>query len=171
MDVAQFWSIVESSKKEAVGNFDSYVESLAEQLSALSPEAIVAFQGILDELRNEACSWDLWGVAYIIGGGCSDDAFADFRSWLVSMGRETYTRTLNDPESLADIVVGPDGEEDVFFEEFAYIPARVYEAKTGQPLPYAKTAMRSDPSGEEWDDDGEDLARRFPRLSSLYQGN
>jgi len=171
MDVSEFWNLVAASKAFSDGGFDSYAESLAEQLSALSPEKIVEFQQILDELRDRAYSWDLWGAAYIMGGGCSDDGFTDFRSWLVSMGRETYTRALNDPESLMDVVVGPDGEEDVFFEEFAYIPARVYEAKTGQRLPAARRATPSAPSGEEWSEDGEDLARRFPRLFSRYQSD
>ena len=171
MDESEFWSIVESSKAFSDGGFENYTESLAEQLSALSPEKIVAFQQILDDLRDRAYSWDLWGAAYIMGEGCSDDGFIDFRSWLVSMGRETYTRALSDPESLTDVVVGPDGEEDVFFEEFAYVPARVYEAKTGQRLPARRTAARPEPSGEEWDEDGEDLARRFPRLYSRYQGD
>ena len=168
MDLAQFWNIVESSKAASGASHDSHVELLAEHLSALSPDEVVAFQRIFDELTDRAYSWDLWGAAYIIGGGCSDDGFIDFRSWLISMGRETYTRALNDPESLADVDLGPDGEEDAFFEEFAYVPGGVYRAKTGQPLPHARTAP-SEPSGEEWEEDSDDLARRFPRLSSRYQ--
>jgi hypothetical protein len=70
MDDSEFWSIVESSKAFSDGSFDSYAESLAEQLSALSPETIVAFQRMLDELRDRAYSWDLWGAAYIMGSGC-----------------------------------------------------------------------------------------------------
>ena len=170
MDISEFWTLVETSKSASDGSFDAQAESLAQHLSSLSPEEIVAFQRIFDELKDRAYSWDLWGAAYIMGGGCSDDGFADFRSWLISMGRETYTRALNDPESLADVDVGAYGEEDVFFEEFAYMPARVYKAKTGQPLTYARAATPPQPSGEEWDEDSEELARRFPRLFARYQG-
>ena len=44
MDVSEFWSIMESSKGASDGSFDRYAESLAEHLSALSPERIVAFE-------------------------------------------------------------------------------------------------------------------------------
>ena len=169
MDLAQFWSVVESSKAASGGRYDRHVELLAEQLSALSSEEVVEFQRIFDDLTDRAYSWDLWGAAYIIGGGCSDDSFTDFRSWLISMGRETYTRALADPEALADVVLGPGGEEDAFFEEFAYVPARVYEAKTGRALEYPRTAHPSEPTGQEWEEGGDDLAQRFPRLSSRYQ--
>lgn len=170
MDISEFWSLVESSKAASEGSFDRHAELLAEHLSALSPGEVIEFQRIFDELTDRAYSWDLWGAAYVIGGGCSDDGFTDFRSWLISMGRETYTRALNDPESLADVDLGPDGEEDAFFEDFAYVPARVYAAKTGQPLEYPRTAHPAEPGGEEWEEDSEELARRFPRLFSLHQG-
>lgn len=31
---------------------------------------------------------DLWAAAYIIGGGCSDDSFIDFRAGLIAQGHE-----------------------------------------------------------------------------------
>ena len=43
-----------------------------------SPEEIVAFQRVLDELMDESYRADLWGAAYVINGGCSDDGFEDF---------------------------------------------------------------------------------------------
>jgi hypothetical protein len=169
MEVDEFWNIVESSKARSEGSHDRHAELLAEHLSALSPDEVIAFQRIFDELADRAYSWPLWGAAYIIGGGCSDDGFIDFRSWLISMGRDTYERALADPESLATVDLGPDGEEDAFFEDFAYVAAHVYQAKTGQPLEYSRPEHPSEPSGEDWEEDGDDLARRFPRLSSRYQ--
>ena len=169
MDIAQFWTLVESSKAASRGSFDRHIELLAKHLSALTPEEIIEFQRIFDDLTDRAYSWDLWGAAYIIGGGCSDDGFTDFRSWLISMGRETYTRALTDPESLADIVLGPGGEEDSFFEEFGYVATQVYEAKTGRPLDYPRTAHPAEPSGRKREEDRDELARRYPRLSSQYQ--
>ena len=166
MDVTQFWNIVESTRAASGASHDNHVQLLAEHLSALSPDEVISFQQIFDHLTDQAYTWPLWAAAYIIGGGCSDDGFIDFRSWLISMGRDTYTRALSDPESLADVDLGPDGEEDAFFEEFAYVPRSVYQAKTGQPLRHARTAP-SKPTGEEWEED--DLASRFPRLSSRYQ--
>ena len=30
--------------------------------------------------------WDMWAAAYLIGGGCSDDGFIDFRAGLIAQG-------------------------------------------------------------------------------------
>ncbi|APV48618.1 hypothetical protein BWI17_02310 [Betaproteobacteria bacterium GR16-43] len=168
MDHAEFWTIVESSKATSGGSFDGYADSLASRLEALPPEKIIAFQRTFDELRNKAYSWDLWGAAYVIGGGCSDDAFTDFRSWLISMGRETYEKALVDPESLATVTIGPNGEEDAFFEEFAYMAARAYEEKTGRNMTYESASSPAEPSGIEWEEDGDDLAQRYPKLHAKY---
>jgi len=44
---------------------------------------------------------DLWGAAYLINGGCSDDAFEYFRGWLIVQGRGTYERIVADPPILS----------------------------------------------------------------------
>ena len=119
MDEAEFWGLVQSSKAASDGSFEGHADALASRLGALPAEKIVAFQRKFDELHGKAHSWDLWGAAYVIGGGCSDDSFTDFRSWLISMGHETYEKALADPESLAAVALGAGGEEDTFFEEFA----------------------------------------------------
>jgi hypothetical protein len=169
MDESEFWTIVEGSKAEADGTFDGHAESLAARLSALTPEKIVAFRRVFDTLRIRSYSWDLWGAAYVIHGGCSDDGFADFQSWLISMGRNTFERALSDPDSLADVELGPEGEEEASFEEFAYIAAQVYEDKTGNELPAdPATAYPDEPGGEPWEEDNDALAERYPRLFAKY---
>jgi hypothetical protein len=97
MDVAEFWNLGESSKTASGGRYDRHIKVLAEHLSKLAPEHIIDFQRIFDNLTDRAYSRDLWAAAYLFGGGCSDDSFTDFRSWLISMGRETYTLALTDP--------------------------------------------------------------------------
>ena len=69
----------------------------------------------------------LWGAAQLINGSCSDDAFRDFRVWLVGRGRHAYESALKNPDTLADIL---DGDPvDGFGLDAAAL--RVYEAKTG----------------------------------------
>lgn len=165
----QFWNLIASSKAASRGSFERQAKALGQELAKLSPEEIVEFQRIFDEHTDRAYTWDLWGAAYILGGGCSDDAFVDFRSWLISMGREIYERALKDPESLADVPLGPEGGEDAFFEEFAYVAPQVYEKKTGkEEMPDYERHSTDEPAGEAWDEDGDDLERRFPRLSAKY---
>jgi len=164
-----FWGTVEISKAAAEdGVFADHAESLASSLRGYPPEKIIAFERIFQELSRRAYSWDLWGAAYVIHGGCSDDGFTDFRSWLISMGRKTYEAALADPESLAEIELGPDGEGDASFEEFGYVAAQVYESMTGKEIGPSGVPHPSDPSGEPFEEDSDDLARRYPRLYAKY---
>ena len=163
-----FWNIIARSKAASAGDTEAQAEALQSELSKLQPEEIVEFERVLGELQDQAYRWDLWGAAYIIGGGCSDDAFIDFRSWLISMGRPVFEQALADPDSLADVEIGPDAEEDAFFEEFAYVAGQVYEEKTGTEMTYPERHYPADPAGEPWEEEGDDLERRFPRLWAKY---
>jgi len=164
----QFWALVASSKAASGGTFDGYLQALVWRLSKLRPEEILDFQRIFDEYMDQAYSWDLWGAAYVIGGGCSDDGFTDFRSWLISLGREIYEQALVTPDSLAEVALGPGAEEDAFFEEFAYVASRAYEQKTGQEMTYCRRSHPSEPTGQRWAEHGPELSHRFPRLSAKY---
>jgi hypothetical protein len=50
------------------------------------------------------------------------------------MGRRVFEDAVSSAESLIRVVDAP-GVEDVFFEEFRYVPARAYEALTGCGFP------------------------------------
>ncbi|ATB33831.1 DUF4240 domain-containing protein [Melittangium boletus] len=166
MNIDQFWILIEASRRvvdpeRADGNARRQAEELWKQLSRLPPEEIVEFSAHFQDRMDAAFQWDLWGVAYIVAGGCSDDGFADFRSWLISMGRRVFEDAVANAESLIRVVDAP-GVEDVFFEEFRYVPARAYEAMTGCELPPALTAGPAAPTGEKWRE--EELAHRFPSV-------
>jgi len=165
LEKQQFWQIIDRSAKEAGADRDSHVAALRKELEALSPDDIVGFQRCFDECMAEAYSWDLWGAAYIIGGGCSDDGFIDFRSWLISKGQDTYDRALRDSETLADVIV--DTSDDCQFEEFQYVASQMWERKTRKDLsrfPTFDSEYPESPTGEEWSEEGDDLERRFPKL-------
>lgn len=109
----------------------------------------------------------MWGAAYIIEGGCSDDGFTDFRSWLISRGRDVYEAALRDPESLVEVAAA-DGVEATSFEEFQYVARRVYEEKTGHDMPDTGVKHAEEPTGKEWSEGGDDLSRRLPKLWTKY---
>jgi len=164
MLIDQFWTIIESSRRvvepeRAEGNARLQAEELWRQLSRLSPEEIVEFDAHFQDQMDAAYQWDLWGVAYIVAGGCSEDGFADFRSWLISMGRRVFEDAVSSAESLIRVVDAP-GVEDVFFEEFRYVPARAYEALTGCDFPLLAGERPTAPAGEKWSE--QELANKFP---------
>jgi hypothetical protein len=170
MDTQRFWKLIKSSrggfKPDRVnGNMELQRDEFQRLLSMLPPAEIIDFQKHFNARMNEAYHWDLWGAAYIIGGGCSDDSFADFRSWLISMGRQVFEEALSNPESLLKVVDSP-GIEDAFFEEFQYVPSRTYEALTGSELPPIPGPSRKNPAGKSWRE--EDLEHRLPKLWARY---
>jgi hypothetical protein len=172
-DGDRFWEIVSQSRadfdpKLRDGNMDRQEQRLAEILGALPPREIVEFEHRFHELKEKAYRWDLWAAAYIIQGGCSDDGFMDFRNWLLSMGRGVYEAALRDPESLLEVASAP-GVEDVSFEGFGYVAPQVYEDKTGEEIPAPPSGYGArDPAGEPWSEEGDDLARRLPKLWAKY---
>jgi hypothetical protein len=172
MELGRFWKIVESSRSlmdpsRADGNMERQLEELRKLLLRLPVEEITGFRNRLLERMDAAFHWDLWGAAYIIAGGCSDDGFTDFRGWLISMGQSVFEQAVSDAESLVDVADAP-GVEDVFFEEFLYVPARVYEEVTGREIPAYTGHLRSEPAGNRWSEEGDELMRRFPRLWGKY---
>jgi hypothetical protein len=75
----------------------------------------------------------LWAVAFAMGGGCGHDSFDDFRSWLISMGREVYEAALSDPATVYRLVDPAEDVADIiFFEEFQYVAPRVLREKLGE---------------------------------------
>ncbi|KFA86780.1 DUF4240 domain-containing protein [Archangium violaceum] len=173
MNAEQFWKLIESSRSgfdpdRIDGNMERQREELRRLLLRLPPEEILGFRNHLLERMATACHWDLWGAAYLIAGGCSDDGFTDFRSWLSSMGRGVFEAAMSDAESLVEAADAP-GVEDVFFEEFQYVPAEAYEELTGQEPPEYAGPSPLEPAGERWNEDEGNLQRRFPRLWARYQ--
>ncbi|SMQ64345.1 Protein of unknown function [Bacillus sp. OV166] len=73
-------------------------------LSKKSIDEIVDFEFIFESYMKESYQSHLWGAAYLIMGGCSDDSFDYFRGWLISQGQEVYEKTLKDPEFLANYI-------------------------------------------------------------------
>lgn len=130
MDRSTFWAVIDASRKGvAADDHEAQVEKLESVLSKLTPEDLVEFEHNFDDLLDQSYRADLWGAAYLINGGCSDDGFEYFRRWLIARGQKFYDAALADPDSLARRI----GEDtDVEFEEIGYIAAQVYEAKTGQ---------------------------------------
>lgn len=175
MDKTVFWCLIETAKQESDGICEDQVEILERKLAVLPADEIIAFDVILDEFRHLAYRWDLWGAAYAINGGCSDDGFEYFRCWLIAQGQKVFEDALRDPDTLAQVVT--DDLDDAECEALMYAALHAYEAKTGLEMPHpaypptepigAKLteedlARLSEPAGERWTED--DLDRLLPKL-------
>jgi hypothetical protein len=167
MDDSGFWNVIEAADRDAAGDCVMLVDLVGEQLKKLSAAEIQSFDALLRDKLRSAYSWSLWGAAYLIYGGCSDDGFEYFRCWLISQGRAVFDAALAHPDSLADVVdPGNDYHE---CEALLYIARQVYGEVTGQPMPAGKSNYPRYPMGESWDfDDEAATAEQLPRLSLLY---
>ena len=162
MTEQRFWNLFAETQQE-VGDLAAYadeagMEALQAKLEALPPEEIVDFERIFTQKYFDAYRWDLWAAAYIIGGGCSDDGFIDFRSELISRGKDVYESVLRDPECIADhpepVVFGAEG--------WQYLAGKAYETVTGKNLPDIGVPYPKEPTGTRWTD--EELPKLFPKL-------
>ena len=160
MDETGFWKIVQNAHDASGGDMDRKCDALRRQLSALSKDEALEFAGHFDALMDKAYDWSLWGAAYVINGGCSDDAFSDFRAALISRGRQAFERALSDPESLA---AEDFDESDWFYEGYQYAVTDGVEAAAGSRPQHA---MQAQPSGADWQED--QVYARFPKLSAKF---
>ena len=164
---APFWQLNADAREAAGTDTARQAELLEERLSKLSGEQILDFEHTRHEMDRRAYTWDLWGAAYVIEDGCSDDCFRDFRAYLISLGPGPYEAALRDPDSLADVV---EDAEEGDWENADDVAPDAYEAATGRDFPEDGSDLSGDPSGEPWDDEDQDaLVQRYPRLAGRFR--
>jgi hypothetical protein len=164
MHVEQFWELVRKSKRGAA-DCNAHAEQLVTRLQKLEPHEIVTFDQHLRQRLADAYRWDLWAVAYIINGGCSDDGFEYFRCWLVAQGKDFFEAVLHNPEHAARRA--REGEAEC--EAILYAPAAAYESKMGQALPDTNIEQPDEPAGTPWQED--ELERLYPKLWKRFIDN
>lgn len=115
----------------------------------------------------KANTWKLWGAAYILNGGCSEDSFLYFRLWLIAQGRDVFTKAVADPESLAaaDLRFGKPGDF-----ELEELLDEVDEAIGELDLAVSELCDGMDdvPKGTTPKFTPEELQRRYPKLCAKF---
>lgn len=103
VDIGTFWDIIETARASA-GQDSPFHESLTDHLATLGEQDIVEYRECFEKTHEVLYRYDLWAVAYLIGAGCPDDGFIDFRAGLIAQGRDWYQKAAASPDSLADHV-------------------------------------------------------------------
>jgi hypothetical protein len=179
-----FWQLIDAARAEATTD-RPFADALADLLAARSRQEIVAYEGTFDQVRSTLYRWDLWAAAYLIGGGCSDDAFLDFRAGVIALGHTMYDQVLAFPDSLSQHpdVIGRDPVwlEDLLFDEEAnYAAAKAFPRAAGDEA-WDEVVGSDDRGGDEdvdrerlepeegFDfDNAEEMRRRLPALAALF---
>ncbi|MBB1193096.1 hypothetical protein DNC80_05350 [Flavobacterium sp. SOK18b] len=159
METDRFWQIIEVSKSKSNGDYEKQQNELEKELLKLSGIEILEFDNKFRTLRGEIYSWDFWAAAYIINGGCSDDSFSDFRGWLIGQGKTIYNSAINDIETLSILKETNNGD----WEGLSYVPTDAYKKKTGRDIPEG-IQENFEISGEEWEENENELKSKFPKL-------
>ncbi len=162
MTLDDFWNLISTTiSAEALEEAD--LSKLESALAAMSAEEIAAFDDNVSKLCTDSYGWPIWGAAYIINGGCSDDGFDYFRGWLIGKGREVFEAAMADPDSLVDYV-----EDEVECEDLLSVAWQAYKDKTGKdrlpPTPHRNPTLE-----DSWDfDDETEMRKRYPRLCEKF---
>lgn len=166
MSIDTFWLLVERVHAGAPDDMKEKCRLLAAELRSLPCEEIVSFEEHFRDLFYQAYDYEIWAAACIINGGCGDDSFMDFRSTLISLGRDPYETALRDVDSLAEFNIDPEWAR---YEGYQYVASKVYEEK-GCPRPDEANRPGKPhpkkPTGRNWAD--WDLHERYPRLAAKY---
>jgi hypothetical protein len=129
MDEREFWKLIDYSYNAAKGDKELQNQIIIKKLSQYAPEEITNFEIVLRKKLIEANDYKILAANKIVDNYVSDDGFLYFRFWLISLGQETFEKTLSNPDYLAGVVrkgVVPD------FEYLLYAPTQAYINRTGK---------------------------------------
>jgi Protein of unknown function (DUF4240) len=160
MDESQFWDLVQRAHDAAGDDMDRKGQILKQEISSLSKTDALDFADLFDAMMAKAYSYELWGAAYVIHGGCGDDTFWDFRASLISRGRASFEQAVSDPDSLADEEID---DEIWFYEGYQYDVTEGVKAAAGS-RPMRRIA--ASPSGRKWEDF--ELRTLYPKLAARF---
>lgn len=170
MEDGQFWDIVDRSLEASNGSIEGQATELEDILAALPPARVASFNARFVSKNLELYSWELWGAAYVLNGGCSDDCFEYFRSWVVGQGKDYHKAVKRDPQVLGDGRLSFAFESDDA-ELLPYAVEDAYRRASGgrdlyQDYPQSpSTIAGGEPSGTPWDED--EVENLYPGLTSL----
>lgn len=173
MTTEQFWTIIESSRSQIDpnllnGNQDRQAQLLEKLLRTLNPRELEDYERLFNEFFFKSYTWEIWAAVYLIEGGCSDDGFDYFRSWLISLGEAAFEAVIRSADNLAHFAYLPEVEV-ISFPEIISLAALVYEEKTGNSIPEScyEPGRPNEPSGTPWDENN--LSELKPRLPKVWE--
>lgn len=127
MTKEEFWRTIETVNRQVPdGDHEMGCQKMYEELVRHSPREILDWYLISQEYLKAACRNDLRAAATALGAQVSDDGFIDFRTWLISQGKDIYMEAMRDPDCLAQ---NPHSGVDMNFEGFIFSAVQAYGEK------------------------------------------
>lgn len=132
MPEEKFWQLIRQAGDDSRQHYQMQCQLLTFQLLSLSEAEIIQFDRTFSLLMAHSYSYRLWEPVYAMNGGCSDDCFEYFRSWLIAQGKNKFYWTIKYPRLLLLVGIKEMIEN---YEGFDYCANEAYESKTGHHLP------------------------------------
>jgi len=181
MERKDFWTFIE----QMAANEDP-IEWAISTLSKRDEADIINFQLNVEQLLQEAFNSDVWGAAYVILGGASEDAFEHFRAWLIFQGEKVFYETLKNPEYLATYIppyyeeegLEPEYEEILGISIDAYLLKHTSSTEWNEErsIQY-KSLLKEKENGQrtveiefDWENE-EELLNHYPKLKQRFATN
>jgi len=142
MPEVKFWALIETARDTSKRNYGLQCQLLTKTLESLASKEIVEFDRTFSALMAKSYSYRLWEAAYALNGGCSDDGFEYFRSWLIAQGRNKFYWTIKFPRVLFLIGVKELIEN---YEGIAYCAYDAYQNRTGDSISRPTDIKYNDP--------------------------
>ena len=172
MGATRFWEIIDTARAAAGGDPAGQAEAVVERLLRLDAAQVTGFARHFEARWQRAYRWDLWGAAWVLCEGVSDDAFDHFRCWLIGQGRRVFEGAVREPDALAELLPTFDPATDGEAEELGRAAYVAHERLTGTALPeLGLPEPPEEPVGTPLNlEDDAVLAARFPRLWRRFRG-
>lgn len=104
MNKDEFWKIIEDAKAASKDmDRESIFARTVDCLSQYSFEDIMDWHLIFHEYKDAADGNDMRAASTAMGPDYADEGLIEFRSWLISCGKDVYMNALRDPDTLADV--------------------------------------------------------------------
>ncbi len=128
---ASFWQIINKSLEKAQNVFDQ-IDFLEIEFAKLSPQVLIGFHLRMQQLLTKAHTNSLWCACAILAKmGDDDDAFTDFKYWVIARGEKNFYAAIENPDSLINHF-----DDDEFYDmnELAYLPNESFKKQTNQDM-------------------------------------
>lgn len=130
-----FWEIIERARRLAVDGNMRPINAISSVLSGLASKDIAAFDKSFFDAACLLDTTEFFAAALILRHELvTDDGFEYFKNWLILQGKDRFERTVENPDSLADLITA---EVDPLLWEVESIGAATgiaYEQKTGRTI-------------------------------------
>lgn len=169
MNRTEFWNLIDTARTATNDDPDAQSEHLTTLLKDFPDEELISFHEHFYTLYNPTYRADLWGAAYILNGGCSDDGFDYFRAWLIGRGQAAYDAALVNPDSLAEVTDDDFAEQEDLLQITMGIWLKRKNKTWGDDTPFPHIPQ-PDLIGDlaDWDEDEEKLEKLYPRLFAKF---